>query len=133
MPYPASQLRSQGQYGKSTTTELLYGILTGMKCLKYVQFSLTDTTIGLPAIPNDPTSAVVATKAVIVIEAGVGTTDTSKVARFMEDNNLPTPSIGMPLGSLDVYECGSMENIEAFRIIGIDAGVNHIVNVAYYG
>jgi len=71
--------------------------------------------------------------ALIVVEASASTTDKSRVLRFWEDGSNPSQYFGIPLGDLGVYEVKGKENMQRFKMIGIEAFNVHTVQVQYFG
>ncbi len=71
--------------------------------------------------------------ALLVVEASPTIPDKSKVLRFWEDGSLPTATSGIPMGELGVYEVKGKENMQRFRIIGIEAFYGHSVQIQYFG
>jgi hypothetical protein len=71
--------------------------------------------------------------ALLIVEAFSLTADKTKVIRFREDGTAPDASYGMPLGNMGAYEVKGKENMQRFRMIGIEPSYFHQVNVQYYG
>lgn len=109
------------------TDELLFAILTGGDCLGYQDLEVGSTPVRL--VP--PINTVYA---LIVVEANSLAPDKSKVIRFTEASNAQaTPTRGMPLGDLSVYEVKGVRNLINFRAISINAGIRHTMRIQYYG
>jgi hypothetical protein len=70
--------------------------------------------------------------ALMVVESNSLQIDKQRVVRFLE-SGIPNAGIGMPLGDLGVYECKGKENMQAFRVIGIQVGLTHTLHIQYYG
>ena len=53
--------------------------------------------------------------------------------RFKENGSDPSANSGIALGDNDLYEITGRWNLEQlFRVIGIEAGKNHVLRVQYY-
>jgi hypothetical protein len=99
----------------------------GKKCIGYEAISVGDTTpMTLTKAPSSSFSAI------ITVEGDSTVASSSKVVRFTEDGTTPTATIGMPLGNLDTYEVQFLDNIQAFKCLGIEAGKTHSLKVQYY-
>ena len=129
MPLPlVPLLRNKETYPYAATNELLYGLTTGLNCLGYEEIIVGNVTaVPLTTIPVN------ATFAVIVAEGDVTNTDQTRVVRYREDTVSPTPSTGMPLGDLTIYECGGVDNMANIKFIGIEASKSQKLRVSYYG
>lgn len=68
----------------------------------------------------------------IIVEASDSATDKTKVIRFWEDGSYPNAYNGMPLGDLGTYEVKGKENMQRFKMIGIQAYNMHQVQVQYF-
>jgi len=73
-----------------------------------------------------------AISATISIESDASVTDKSRVIRFKENGSNPSANSGIALGDNDLYEITGRWNLESFRVIGIEAGKNHVLRVQYY-
>lgn len=97
-----------------------------------------DGASGVQVLSFDDSSAVAltvpenATGAIIVFEADATTVPQNKAARFYEGGQTPSATDGYPLGHLDIYEIQEQSNLIRFRIIGIEAGKTHTLQVLYY-
>ncbi len=118
---------------KSIVEQLLFDIKhvlingdRGRTCIKFEQVSVTDSS-AVTLVP--PTNAF---SALIGIEAASGIADSTKAVRYREDGTAPTASVGKILGDGDEYECTLQDNIRNFKVIGIDAGKTHTLNITYY-
>lgn len=98
----------------------------GKKCILYSQITVTDSA-AVTLLP--PTNAF---SALIGIEADATVADSTKVVRYICDGQVPTASLGKILGNLDEYEELLVENIQNFKVIGIEAGKSHKLNIHYY-
>lgn len=76
-----------------------------------------------------PTRAKVA---IISIEADDNTVDKNRVVRLKENGTNPTILEGIGLGDNDVYRIEGIYNLANFRIIAIESGMAHYLNVQYY-
>ncbi|MEN7549035.1 hypothetical protein AAG747_14015 [Rapidithrix thailandica] len=74
-----------------------------------------------------------AIEAVLVFEADSTASDTQKAARWWSDGSEPNAGEGMLLGDHSVMELTHRQDLEAFRIIGIEPGKTHLVSITYYG
>lgn len=111
-----------------TTNGLLYAILTGGDCIGYDELEISDSGTSMLTPPKGTAYAL------LVVESDSSATEKSKVVRFTEDeNNIPTSSLGMPLGDLSVYEVKGAKNLAAFKVIGIENGKTHKIRVQYFG
>lgn len=125
----------------SLTNDLLAGMLWGGKCIGYRQLNVTDVAaVGFDNIPDPdaggPLTAGIpagAKYAICVLEAGVADVDKARVARFRTDAINPTAAVGMPVGDNGSFEIKGSDNLAAFRIIGINAGVTHVLRIEFYG
>lgn len=69
--------------------------------------------------------------ALLVVEDG-GSANTAKSLRFYESGTAPTAANGIPLGDLDAYEIIGPDCLANFKMIGIEAGKTHTVQIIYY-
>lgn len=106
---------------------LLHAMLYGGKCLGYQNLPFTDAVAVALTIPAN------AKIALIVVERVGAVADENKIARFREDGADPTAANGMPLGNNGSVEIKGTQNLAAFKIIGIDAGISHVAHIQYYG
>ena len=118
---------------KTITEQLLFDIKSalirgdrGRLCVKYEQVSVTDT----PAVTLVPPTN--AFSALITVEGDATVASTTKVVRYREDGTARSSTVGMPLGHLDSYEVTLNNNITNFKVIGIEAGKTHKLNISYY-
>lgn len=95
-------------------------------CIAQTILTFTTTAIALPSIPST------AKRAVIVLEANATSTITIRQARFRENGINPTLTQGMPLNDNTEYEITSRADLLNFRIIGIEAGKNHVLQIQYF-
>jgi len=113
---------------RSLESKYLNALLYGGKCLLYAEVTFDDDpAIALPTIPDN------AHTAIVYIEAGAADIDKSRVARYREDGTNPAAAAGMAIGDDGIVEISGRANLEAFKIIGINAGVTHTLRVQYYG
>lgn len=108
------------------TQDLIRNASRGARCLKYEQVTVDDSPV---VTLTPPTSAY---SAVIIFEADATSADTTKIVYLTEDGTAPTSSSGMPFGHLDTYEVTHIDNIKNFKVIGIEAGKTHKLNIQYY-
>jgi hypothetical protein len=108
-------------------SEMLYGLLTGGRCIKDDSFTVDNTAAVSLVIP------VGAVWALLVVEADATATSTDKVVRFtLDGTTVPDAVIGMPLGDLDPLDVKDEKNLSNFKVIGIEAGKTHTVRVQYF-
>lgn len=110
-----------------TTLEiLLWKLLNGQKAIGVQKIALTNA-VQVLTIPDSGAS-----KAIITIEADSTSANLGRVARFYETGALPTGTDGLTLGDSEVYEILGAENLANFKIIGIEALKNHVLQVQYF-
>ncbi len=110
-----------------TFTDWLYALFFQGECIGSQTFSVYWYSPVTLTIPEG------AQYALVVVEAAPGTSDTSRVIRFREDGSFPDAVNGIPLGDLGVYEVKGKENMQRFKMIGIEAFLGHTVQVQYFG
>nr|WP_276898508.1 hypothetical protein [Pedobacter kyonggii] len=71
-----------------------------------------------------------ANSAIVVLEAAEGAVQNAVIARHWQDGSLPTPTDGLPMTHLSIFEIVGTENIRRFRIISADNKA-HKVQVQY--
>ena len=59
-------------------------------------------------------------------------TDSSAVLRFKENGSLPTLSSGFGLGNQDIFELVGTENLNNFRVIGIQQNSTPVLRIQFY-
>jgi len=106
---------------------LLSRVDRGKKCIGFEQISVTDGSVA--TLTKAPSSAF---SAFITVEESSSGAGTGKVIRFTQDGTTPTATVGVPLGDLDIYEVTNLDNIKTFKMIGIEAGKTHVINVEYF-
>lgn len=112
------------------TNELLYALLTGGDCIGYEDLQITHGYAFRLSVPLKVTYAM------IIVEADASASDKSEVIRFKEfdsENNSPSPSSGMPLGHLSIYEVKGAHNLAHFQAIGIEENKVHTLRIQYFG
>jgi hypothetical protein len=83
--------------------------------------------VGLPNIPVN------ALTALIVLEASATAANPQSAAKFTEANGqTPTAAFGTPLGNLGYYTIEGKDNINNFKIIGVEAGKTHTLQITYF-
>jgi len=109
-----------------TTSEIiLWKLLNGQTCIGKEKIDLTNAIKTL-------TVPIGCTKAILSIEADDSSADKAKVARFYETGDIPNATDGMPLGDNNVYEIIGETNLSNFKLIGIEAGKTHTVQIQYF-
>lgn len=116
----------QGQPLHYSLEQYLNALLYGGRCLGYERLEV-DETVQSFTIPEKCQTAVLS------VEAGQGASDSTKIARFLETGDDPSANDGMPLGDGSILQISGKLNLDAFKVIGLDAGVTHIINIQYYG
>jgi len=107
------------------------------KILRILEFDRNRKCIGQQKITVDETAAVSLTptsganSAIITLEDGASATPT-KSCRFYESGTAPTAVNGVPLGNLDTYEIIGPTCLANFKIIGVEAGKTHTLQILYY-
>jgi len=108
-------------------SDLLYALFFQGECMGYVTVEVTDALIATLTIPEN------ARYTIMVIEADPSQSNKDIVVRFREDGEDPTSVEGMPLGDLGVYEVKGTENMQRFKIIGVEVGKQNIVRIQFFG
>ncbi len=102
------------------------GDTTKRTCLLTKSVSFDDTVaVSLPNIPANANSAL------IVLEADSTSTTPERVAHLSEKET-PTAALGLPLADNTPYEIIGFENIAAFKVIGLEAGKTHKLQIEYF-
>ena len=107
--------------------DLLYTLFFQGDCVKYDIMIVDDAQVQTLVIPQH------ARYAVIVVEANTSQFNKDLVVRFREDGDYPEPSIGMPLGDMGVYEVKGNTNMNRFKVIGIEPGLQHTIRIQFFG
>jgi hypothetical protein len=105
----------------------LAGILLGGTVIGYEELTVTAGS-AVSLTPPDK-----AKKAILVMEADQSTTNLRKVARYKVGDVAPTSSEGIPISDEAVFEIGMLFNLNRFKVIGIQAGKTHKIQVEYQG
>jgi hypothetical protein len=71
--------------------------------------------------------------ALLVVESDANQNNRDIVLRFREDGEDPTTEEGMPLGDLGVYEVKGTENMQRFKIVGIEQERIHKIRIQFFG
>lgn len=111
--------------GWSISEKLLFYLLRGKTASGKQILPVTDASAAL-TVPSDAYSAI------IVIIAHASAVRTDDVARFWEDGSIPTAAQGLVLGDRTPYEIKGRDNLSNFKIIGVDAGLTHSLQIQYY-
>jgi len=56
----------------------------------------------------------------------------TRVVRFKINGKNPSSESGIALGDNDIFELKGIQNLKAFRVVGIHKGVKSILRVQYY-
>ena len=107
--------------------DLLYALFFQGECLGYASLEVTRDDIVSLSVP------VHARYAMLVLECDPNQDNKDLVVRFREDGEEPGPDEGMPLGDLGVYEVKGIENMQRFRVLGIEIGKRHKLRIQYFG
>jgi len=102
------------------------GDTTKRTCLLTTKINVDDT--AAVALPNIPANA---NSALVVLEADSTSTTPERAAHFSEKDT-PTNVLGLPLADNAPYEIITAENIAAFKVIGIEAGKTHVLQIQYF-
>ena len=73
-----------------------------------------------------------AVSAEIHIEADPSVSKPARVIRYKQNGRAPTTTSGMALGDGDILEVFGKENLDLFRVIGIQTGKSHILRIQYF-
>lgn len=107
-------------------TDWLRALFFGGECIGYQRLNVP----GYLAVPlTIPPSA---QYALCIAEANPLQADRTKVMRFLENGSFPNAIDGMPLGDLGIYEIKGRENMQRFRVIGIDPFITQSLRIQYY-
>jgi hypothetical protein len=106
---------------------LLWKLLNGQTAIGNYTRSIGRTAVSLVGPPAG------AVRALVCLRADPNTVDKSDVCRFWEVlGAIPTATEGLILGDCGTYEIIGEDNIANFRIIGIENGMTHTLNVQYF-
>lgn len=87
--------------------------------------TVNDTAVVNLTIPTDAISADIS------VEADATALSKAKVIRFKENGSNPSTSSGFPFGE-GIFKVIGKNNLNNFKIIGIEAGKSHTLQVQYY-
>lgn len=73
-----------------------------------------------------------AVSAVLVLEADITSSSFVKIVRFKENKSAPTASSGFALGDNDIYSIVGKNNLENFKIIGVEKDKKHIARIQFF-
>lgn len=73
-----------------------------------------------------------ATYAEVSLVADATVASTSNVARFWTDGSTPTATEGLSRNHLAAWDIIGGDNLANFKIIGVEAGKTHVLNVLYF-
>ena len=107
--------------------QMIVDSLDGMRksWIKTETLVVTDAVQSLPNIPAN------ARGALITLEASLTTTDFRKACRLTEGGLVPTAAYGLPIGDSGIRMILSRIDLLNFKIIGIEAGLTHQLNIKY--
>lgn len=108
-------------------SDLLYTLFFQGECVGYVTLEVNADAVSTLSIPE------YARYAMMVIESDPYQYNKDIVLRFREDGEAPTSVEGMPLGDFGVYEVKGTENMQRFKIIGIEPGRQHKIRIQFFG
>lgn len=111
------------------TEGYLRGLLYGGQVLGYQVLTVTNTEAVSCDLPPHVKYAV------FLVEADATASDQTRCIRYKSkgEDDLPTDSAGIPIGHLGVFQIGHPINLYKLRLIGVEAGKTHSVQVEYYG
>jgi hypothetical protein len=115
----------------SYDTLFLRAFLKGGICIGHEYIDVTDAAVKTLTKPADAEGNN-ASYALLVLEGDSTSADLSKCVRWTMEGTDPTAADGMPLGDNGVFEIQNETNLDAFKVIGIEAGKTHKLRVAYY-
>ncbi len=92
----------------------------------YQDLTVDNTEMKSLTVPDDAVSASV------FFEVDDTTITKARALRYKENGTAPTAISGQPLGDGDVLELFGKTILLNFKVIGIEAGKNHILRVQYY-
>jgi hypothetical protein len=107
--------------------DLLYTLFFQGECVGYDTLVVDNANIGTLTIPED------ARYAMLVVESDANQNNKDIVLRFREDGEEPTADDGIPLGDLGVYEVKGIENMQRFKIVGIEQERIHKIRIQFFG
>ena len=90
--------------------------------------SVSFDNIAAMPLPNIPANA---STAIVVLEAD-STSSTPERAAHLSEKQTPTSVLGLPLADNTPYEIIGADNIAAFKVIGIEAGKTHKLQIEYF-
>jgi len=70
--------------------------------------------------------------ALLLLEVDATATDKAKSARFWATGDNPTSTDGLSRGDLDAWDLEETSVLANFKIIGIESGKTHTLQVQYY-
>lgn len=106
----------------------LAGILLGGVVLGY-EIVTVDHTEAVSINPPDK-----AKKAILVVEADPTISNPRKAIRYQTgEAAAPTATDGFPVSDEGVFEVGTLWNLKRLKMIGIEAGKTHTVQIEYQG
>ncbi|WP_010182420.1 hypothetical protein [Aquimarina agarilytica] len=73
-----------------------------------------------------------AVSAVLVLEADSTSSSFVRIVRFKENGSAPTASSGFALGDNDIYSIVGKNNLENFKVIGIEKDKKHIGRIQFF-
>lgn len=101
----------------------------GRACIGYQTLSVTNSAVVRLTVPETAQSAE------ITIESA-GSTNTSAAIRYTIDGSTPVTGaasvVGVPLGDFDTLEILNHGNLNAFRVIAVDAANTKYLKIHYF-
>lgn len=73
-----------------------------------------------------------AVSAVLIIEVAPGSSMLYRAVRFKENGTAPTANSGFALGDNDIYSIVGRQNLERFKMIGIESEKTHLGRIQYF-
>lgn len=112
---------------KGSIEGYLAGILLGGTVIGYEELTVGSGAVAVLTPPDK------AKKAILVMEADGSSSNLRKVARYKIGDTNPTANEGFPISDEAVFEVGTLYNLKRFKVIGIQAGKTHKIQVEYQG
>ena len=92
----------------------------------YQDLEITDLEVQKLTVPD------MAISALIMVEADSSSQMAHRVIRFKENGAAPTANSGFGLGDNDVYTIIGKQNLDNFRVIGIELAKKQLLRIQYY-
>jgi len=103
----------------------------GRPCIGYQTLAVTNAAVVRLTVPADAQSAE------ITVESA-GSTDANRAVRYTTDDSTTpvtgstTSGAGVPLGDFDTVEILNHQNLDAFRVIAVDAANTKYLKIQYF-